>query len=78
MRREKAHSLHFRSVLGGQAVGGLGVLCEQGGTQGSVEGWLEIRELQTRIRDPSSGVEGNLGLESPQMSASVGDGSTPP
>ena len=40
--------------------------------------WLEIRELQTKVRDPGSGVEGNPGLASSQISPSVVDGSTPP
>lgn len=46
--------------------------------KGSVEKWLEIRELLTRVRDPSTGVEEYPGLESPQTSPSAGDGSTPP
>ena len=44
--------------------------------KGSVERWLEIGEFQTRVKNPNIGVEGNLGLDSPQTSLSVGDGST--
>lgn len=54
-----------------------GSLCSVMNT-GVHEGLLDIGEFQTRIRDPSGRVEGNPGLESPQSSASVGDGSTPP
>lgn len=46
--------------------------------EGSVESWLQVKEPQTRIRDLSSGVEGNPALESPYIFPSVVDGSTPP
>lgn len=63
--------MHLKGMLGGEGVGSLGFFESRemsGGVYGKVAG---NRELQTKVRDPGSGVEGNPGLASSQISPSV-------